>query len=299
MTEDKKLSYEEAIAQLEKILGELEKEDNTLEQSMENYKKGLELYKYCSEILKEAEGEVKVLLGNGKEALYEFDIILSNADVVFVVATLGHGTGTGGAPVIAEHAKNSGKLVIGVVTTPFSWERKRFVKNVQDGIDELLKHCDTVIVISNDDVQKTWIGRVTLTEAFRTVDRAIDQTVRAIVTSITNQGFIDLDLADIASIMKSRGIAVVGIGTAEGHNKAIEAATLAITSPIFKADITRVKNLLVNITGSSDMTLRECDDTINYLRSKATNGLSLMYSVTIDDSLVDKILLSVIAIGVE
>lgn len=230
------------------------------------------------------------------EALYEFDILLSDADVVFVVATLGHGTGTGGAPVIAEHAKKLGKLVIAVVTIPFSWEGKKHVNNVQYGIDELLKHCDTVIVISDDDVLKI-IGRVTLTEAFRSVNRIIDQTVRAIILSLTNKGLINLDLADIALIIKNQGKATFGFGESIGEEKAIEAANLAITSPIFKADITQVKNLLINIVGSSDMTLKDIDDTVTYIRNQATNCLNVMYSVLIDKNLDDKIQVALITTG--
>ncbi|MBT0653309.1 cell division protein FtsZ [Geomobilimonas luticola] len=223
---------------------------------------------------------------------------LKGADMIFIAAGMGGGTGTGAAPVIAEVAREVGALTVGVVTKPFSREGKQRLAKAEEGIRELKKHVDSLIVIPNDRLLGLAGKSMTILDAFKPSDDVLRQAVQGISDLITASGFINVDFADVKAIMSERGMAMMGIGVATGDNRAAEAATKAISSPLLEdIDISGAKGVLVNISGSSSMTMDDFDAVNRIIHEKVHEDANIIIGVVIDESLTDTIKVTAIATG--
>ncbi|QSV47145.1 cell division protein FtsZ [Geobacter benzoatilyticus] len=224
--------------------------------------------------------------------------ILKGADMIFIAAGMGGGTGTGAAPVIAEVAKEAGALTVGVVTKPFSREGKQRLSKADDGIRELKKHVDSLIVIPNDRLIGLAGKSMSILDAFKPSDDVLRQAVQGISDLITTSGFINVDFADVKAIMSERGMAMMGIGVAAGENRAVEAALKAISSPLLEdVDISGAKGVLVNISGSSSMTMDEFEAVNRTIHEKVHEDANIIIGVTIDEELADELKVTAIATG--
>ncbi len=224
---------------------------------------------------------------------------LKGADMVFVTAGKGGGTGTGAAPVIAELARELGALTVGVVTRPFSFEGKRRARQAEDGIRALSDKVDTLIIIPNDRLLQVVERRTSLIDAFRVADDVMRQGVQGITDLITVPGLINLDFADVRAVMKNAGSALMGIGVAGGENRAVEAARAAISSPLLEASIEGAKGILLNITGGSDLGLFEINEAAEIISSAADAECNIIFGAVIDGALGDEVRVTVIATGFE
>ena len=220
-----------------------------------------------------------------------------DADMVFITAGMGGGTGTGAAPIIADIAREAGILTVGVVTKPFSFEGKRRMQQAQRGIDELLGKVDSLLIIPNDRLKYATDQKVTFANAFEIADDVLHQAVSSISDLIKNTGFINLDFADVTTIMKDAGYAHMGVGRAAGKGKAEDAAKAAIASPLMETSINGAKGVLINITGSADMGLEEVEAAANLVQEAAHPDANIIFGATFDDSLEDEIRVIVIATG--
>jgi cell division protein FtsZ len=224
--------------------------------------------------------------------------VLSGADMVFVAAGLGGGTGTGAAPVIADVAKELGALTVGVVTKPFSREGKQRLAKAEHGVSELKKHVDSLIVIPNDRLLGLAGKSMSILDAFKPSDDVLRQAVQGISDLITTSGLINVDFADVKAIMSERGMAMMGIGIASGENRAVEAATKAISSPLLEdIDISGAKGVLVNISGSSSMTMDEFDAASRIIHEKVHEDANIIVGLVIDEHLDDMVKITAIATG--
>jgi cell division protein FtsZ len=239
----------------------------------------------------------------GREAVLdhvdEIEEILRGADMVFVTAGEGGGTGTGAAPIIAKIARELGALTIGVVTRPFSHEGKIRTKQAEEGINELRGHVDTLIVIPNDRLLAISDHSITLVEAFKSADQVLLSGVQGITEIITQPGLINLDFADVKSVMTDAGSALMGIGSARGENRALRAAELAISSPLLEASIDGAMGVLLSIAGGSDLGLFEINEACELVQAAAHPDANLIFGTTIDDALGDEVRITVIAAGFE
>jgi len=239
----------------------------------------------------------------GREAVLdhvdEIEEILRGADMVFVTAGEGGGTGTGAAPIIAKIARELGALTIGVVTKPFSHEGKIRTKQAEEGIEELRAHVDTLIVIPNDRLLAISDHSITLVEAFKSADQVLLSGVQGITEIITQPGLINLDFADVKSVMTDAGSALMGIGSARGENRALRAAELAISSPLLEASIDGAMGVLLSIAGGSDLGLFEINEACELVQAAAHQEANLIFGTTIDDALGDEVRITVIAAGFE
>jgi cell division protein FtsZ len=238
----------------------------------------------------------------GKEAAVEdrerLAEMLSGADMVFVAAGLGGGTGTGAAPVIADVAKELGALTVGVVTKPFTREGKQRLTKAEYGVAELKKHVDSLIVIPNDRLLGLAGKSMSILDAFKPSDDVLRQAVQGISDLITTSGLINVDFADVKAIMSERGMAMMGIGIASGDNRAVEAATKAISSPLLEdIDISGAKGVLVNISGSSNMTMDEFDAASRIIHEKVHEDANIIVGLVIDEDLNDFVKITAIATG--
>jgi cell division protein FtsZ len=222
---------------------------------------------------------------------------LKGADMVFVTAGKGGGTGTGAAPVIAEIAKELGALTVGVVTRPFSFEGKRRSQQAADGIEALADKVDTLIVIPNDRLLEVVERRTSVIEAFKVADDVLRQGVQGITDLITVPGLINLDFADVRTIMRDAGSALMGIGTARGENRAIEAARNAISSPLLEASVEGARGILLNITGGSDLGLFEINEAAEIINSAADKDCNIIFGAVVDPSFGDEVRVTVVATG--
>jgi len=224
--------------------------------------------------------------------------MLSGADMVFVAAGLGGGTGTGAAPVIADVAKKLGALTVGVVTKPFTREGKQRLSKAEQGVAELKKHVDSLIVIPNDRLLGLAGKSMSILNAFKPSDDVLRQAVQGISELITTSGLINVDFADVKAIMSERGMAMMGIGIASGENRAVEAANKAISSPLLEEiDISGAKGVLVNISGSSNMTMDEFDDASRIIHEKVHEDANIIVGLVIDEDLGDFVKITAIATG--
>ncbi len=224
--------------------------------------------------------------------------LLDGADMVFIAAGMGGGTGTGAAPVVAEVARELGALTVGVVTKPFTREGKLRMAKAEIGIRDLKKHVDSLIVIPNDRLLGIAKKNTSILDAFKPSDDVLRQAVQGISDLITTSGFINVDFADVKSIMGERGMAMMGIGLASGDNRAIEAATSAISSPLLEdIDISGAKGVLVNITGSSSMTLDDFDAVNRVIHDKVHDEANIIIGVVIDEEMGDNLKVTAIATG--
>lgn len=231
------------------------------------------------------------------ESIEEIKETLKGADMVFVTAGKGGGTGTGAAPVIAEIAKELGALTVGVVTRPFSFEGFRRTRQADDGIDKLKEKVDTLIVIPNDRLIEVAEKRTTMLDAFRHADDVLRQGVQGITDLITVPGLINLDFADIKTIMEDAGSALMGIGIGTGDNRAIDAARNAISSPLLEASIEGAKGVLLSVAGGTDLTLHELNDAADAIASSAHKEANIIFGAIIDESITDEVRVTVIATG--
>ncbi|GFE62357.1 cell division protein FtsZ [Geobacter sp. AOG2] len=224
--------------------------------------------------------------------------MLKGADMIFIAAGMGGGTGTGAAPVIAEAAKEAGALTVGIVTKPFSREGKQRMAKAEEGIRELKKHVDSLIIIPNDRLLNIAPRSLGILDAFKPSDDVLRQAVQGISDLITTSGFINVDFADVKSIMSERGMAMMGIGIASGENRAVEAAKCAISSPLLEdIDVSGAKGVLVNITGSASMTMDDFDAVNKTVHEKVHEDANIIIGVVIDESLGDEIKVTAIVTG--
>jgi len=224
---------------------------------------------------------------------------LQGADMVFITAGMGGGTGTGAAPIIAEIAKEMGILTVGVVTKPFTFEGKRRMTHAERGIDELRKRVDTLVTIPNDRLLEVVDKRTSIVEAFKIADDVLKQGVQGITDLIAIPGLVNLDFADVKTIMFERGLAHMGVGRASGDNRAVEAAKQAIHSPLLETTINGAKSVLLNITGGPSLGLLEINEAAEIVAREADEDANIIFGAVIDETIKDEIRITVIATGFE
>ncbi len=223
---------------------------------------------------------------------------LGQADMVFITCGLGGGTGTGSAPVVAEVSKESGALTIGVVTLPFSVEGLIRMENAEAGLKRLREICDTVIVIPNDKLLDV-VPNLSLNAAFRVADEVLLRSIKGITEMITKPGLVNLDFADLKTVMKRGGVAMIGLGEAEGENKAVNAVVEALNSPLLEVDITEASGALVNVTGGEDMTISEAERVVEEIYSRVDPNARIIWGTTVDPSLKKSIRAMLVITGVK
>ena len=227
----------------------------------------------------------------------EIEEVLRGADMVFITAGEGGGTGTGGAPIVAKVAKDLGALTVGVVTKPFTFEGRRRSAQADEGIENLRTEVDTLIVIPNDRLLAISDRSISALEAFRTADQVLLSGVQGITDLITTPGLINLDFADVKSVMAGAGSALMGIGSARGEARSIRAAELAISSPLLEASIDGAHGVLLSIAGGSDLGLFEISEAAELVAKSAHPDANIIYGTVIDDALGDEVRVTVIAAG--
>ncbi len=239
----------------------------------------------------------------GKKAAFESEAeiegLLSGADMVFITAGMGGGTGTGSAPVIAEVAKRLGILTVGVVTEPFKFEGKRRMSAAKDGLEELKKHVDTLVMVPNDKLLEVADSSTSMVNAFKLADNVLLQGVQGISDLITIPGLVNLDFADVSTVMREQGIAHMGVGVAEGENKAVKAVNKAIESPLLSTSIQGARGVLLNITGNAEMNLFEINEAAEIITEKADPEANIIFGSVIDENMGDRIKVTIIATGFE
>ena len=279
--------------------------------------KGVEFYVCNTDLqsLNESKCPNKILLGKEstkglgaggmpevgtKAALESEDEIrkaMTGADMVYIACGEGGGTGTGAAPVFAKIAKELGALTVAVVTTPFEFEGRRRNDQATIGLEQLRKYTDSVIIVSNSKVLQV-IGKIPISDAFKEADNILRQGVQTITDLIAVPAFINLDFADVKNVMSNKGAALIGIGMAQGENKAKEAAARAIKSPLLDAHIKGAKSAIINVTGAN-ISIYDSNVAVEYIREAAGNDIDIIFGVAINESLGDSIIVTVIATGFE
>lgn len=234
-----------------------------------------------------------------EESRDELREALKGADMVFVTAGKGGGTGTGAAPVIAELARELGALTVGVVTKPFTFEGRKRASQAEQGIEALSRKVDTLIIIPNDRLLQVVERRTSIIEAFKVADDVLRQGVQGITDLITVPGLINLDFADVRTIMRNAGSALMGIGVASGENRGVEAAKAAISSPLLESSIEGATGILLNITGGKDMGLFEVNEAAEVISGAADGEANVIFGAVIDEGLGDQMRVTVIATGFE
>ncbi len=232
-----------------------------------------------------------------EESRSEIEKILEDADMVFVTAGMGGGTGTGAAPVVAGIAKEKGILTVGIVTKPFSFEMKHRMAQAEEGIAALRECVDTIIVIPNEKLLQLCSAKTTIKEAFKMADETLRQGVSGISELINMPGEVNADFADVTRIMKDAGYAHMGIGRAGGDNRAEEAARMAIASPLLETSIDGATGILINVTGGAELTLLEVTAAANLIHNCADANAEVIFGMAIDESMGDEISITVIATG--
>ncbi len=234
-----------------------------------------------------------------EEHIDEIRESLNGSDMVFITAGKGGGTGTGAAPVVAEVAKSSGALTIGVVTRPFSFEGSRRSVQAEEGIQRLKEKVDTLIVIPNDRLIAIADEKTSMLNAFRMADEVLMQGVGGITSLITTPGLINTDFADVRTVLTEAGSALMGMGSASGEGRAVAAARSAISSPLLESSIDRSQGLLLNISGATNLGLMEVNEAAEVVRSVAHQDANIIFGTVIDDALGDEVRVTVIAAGFE
>ncbi len=237
---------------------------------------------------------------NGRKAAVESEAdirsAIEGADMVFLTAGLGGGTGTGASPLFAKIAKELGCLTVGIVTKPFSFEGRKRLVQAEQGLEQLKEYVDSLIIVSNNKVLEI-IGHIPFEDAFKEADNILRQGVQTITDLIAVPAMINLDFADIKSVMEGQGSALIGIGMASGENKAKDAATKAIQSPLLEAQITGAKSAIVNVTGGASMSAYDAQEAVELIRSAAGNDIDIIFGVAINDKIGESIIVTVIATG--
>jgi cell division protein FtsZ len=232
-----------------------------------------------------------------QESRDELKDALKGADMVFITAGEGGGTGTGGAPIVAELGQEIGALTVGVVTRPFAFEGRKRSDQAERGIDELRERVDTLIVIENDRLLQVVEKRTSIVEAFQMADDILRQGVQGITDLITVPGLVNLDFADVRTIMRDAGSALMGIGSASGENRAAEAARTAVSSPLLEASVEGATGILLNVTGGSEIGLFEVNEAAEVVTSAADQNANVIFGAVINDALGDEVRVTVIATG--
>ncbi len=233
------------------------------------------------------------------ESKKEIEETLKGADMVFVTCGMGGGTGTGAAPVIAEISQDLGALTVGIVTKPFSFEGRKRSENATNGIEELRKHVDTLIVIPNDRLREIIDKSTPMLDAFKEVDNILRRGVQSISDLIAVAGLVNLDFADVKTVMKDRGNAIIGIGIGVGENRALEAARQAVSSPLLETSMEGATDAIINITGGNSLTLFEAEDAAQVVREAANTEINTIFGAVINENLTDEVIVTVIATGFE
>lgn len=231
------------------------------------------------------------------ESKEEIEEALAGADMVFVTCGMGGGTGTGAAPVVASIAQELGALTIGIVTKPFSFEGKKRMEQALSGLEELKKNVDTLIVIPNDRLREITDKSTPLLDSFKEVDNVLRRGVQSISDLIAVAGLINLDFADVKTVMEKRGNALIGIGIGTGEGRAAEAAKQAVTSPLLETSIDGATDAIINVTGGSSLTLFEVEEATEIIRESANTDINTIFGAVINENLNDEIIVTVIATG--
>ena len=233
------------------------------------------------------------------ESKAEIEAALEGADMVFITCGLGGGTGTGAAPVVADIAQQLGALTVGIVTKPFSFEGKKRMSNAMDGLEELKKHVDTLIVIPNDRLREIIDKSTPLLDSFKEVDNVLRRGVQSISDLIAVAGLINLDFADVKTVMQKRGRALIGIGIGVGEARATEAARQAVSSPLLETSISGATNAIINVTGGKNLALFEVEEAVEVIRAASGTDINTIFGAVINENLNDEIIVTVIATGFE
>jgi cell division protein FtsZ len=244
-----------------------------------------------------AGADPEIGLAAAQESRDDLKEALKGADMVFVTAGEGGGTGTGGAPIVAELGQEIGALTVGVVTRPFAFEGRKRADQAERGIDELRDRVDTLIVIENDRLLQVVERQTSVVEAFGMADDILRQGVQGITDLITEPGLVNLDFADVRTIMRDAGSALMGIGSASGENRAAEAARTAVSSPLLEASIEGATGILLNVTGGSDIGLFEVNEAAEVVTGASDQNANVIFGAVIDDSVGDEVRVTVIATG--
>ncbi len=231
------------------------------------------------------------------ESKKEIEEAVKGADMVFVACGLGGGTGTGSAPIIAEIAQESGALTVGIVTKPFRFEGKRRMEQALVGLEELKKHVDTLIIIPNDRLREIIDKTTTFKDAFKEVDNVLHRGVQSISDLIAVTGIVNLDFADIKTVMEKSGTALIGIGMGIGDNRAVEAARQAVSSALLETTIDGATDAIINITGGDTLTLFEIEDAVETVREAANSDINIIFGAIPNSNLTDEVIVTVIATG--
>ena len=288
--------------------------NNAVNRMIESGVKGVEFIVANTDrqVLNSSKADVKLQLGKsglgagadpevGRKAAEdskdEITNVLKGADMVFVTCGMGGGTGTGAAPVIAEIAQSLGALTVGIVTKPFAWEGKPRSRHAEEGLEKLKDHVDTLIIIPNDRLREIIDKSTPMTEAFKEVDNVLRLGVQSISDLIAVTGLINLDFADVKTVMSNKGDALIGIGVATGENRAIEAAKQSVSSPLLETDIRGATDAIINITGGNNLSLFEVEDAVEVVREAAGTDINTIFGAVINESLGDDIIVTVIATG--
>jgi len=234
---------------------------------------------------------------SAKDSVSDINEVVFGADVVFVTAGMGGGTGTGSAPIVANCAKKAGALTVGVVTTPFAFEGKKRMINALEGINNFSREVDTLIVVPNQNLISMLDPDISMEDAFKESDNILLKAIAAISDLVTTPGQINIDFADIKRVMKNAGAAFMGIGYADGENRAELAGNKAITSPILDIDLNGATGVLISIAGSSNIKLSEVNHIASLVSDKAHEDANIIFGTTLDESLGDGILVTVVATG--
>lgn len=290
---------------------------NAINRMVESGVKGVEFIVANTDlqVLNNSKADVKIQIGAnltdglgagakpeiGKEAAVEskkeIEDALTGADMVFITCGMGGGTGTGAAPIVAEISQALGALTVAIVTKPFSFEGRRRMENALKGIEELRKHVDTLIVIPNDKLREIIDKSTPMLEAFKEVDNVLRRGVQSISDLIAVVGLVNLDFADIKSIMKDSGNAVIGIGIGMGEDRAIEAAKEAVASPLLENNIDGATDAIINITGGVNLTLFEAEQAAEVVRAASKTDIDTIFGAVINENLTDEVIVTVIATG--
>ena len=290
---------------------------NAINRMVESGVKGVEFIAANTDlqVLNSSKADVKIQIGAtltdglgagarpeiGKEAALEskkeIEDALAGADMEFVTCGMGGGTGTGAAPIVAEIAQGLGALTVAIVTKPFSFEGKRRMENALNGIEELKKHVDTLIVIPNDRLREIIDKTTPMLEAFKEVDNVLRRGVQSISDLIAVVGLVNLDFADVKAVMEKSGHAIIGIGIGMGEDRAIEAAKQAVSSPLLETSIDGATDAIINITGGVDLTLFEAEQAAEVVRSAANTDINTIFGSVINENLSEEVIVTVIATG--
>ena len=231
------------------------------------------------------------------ESKKELEEALKGADMIFVTCGMGGGTGTGAAPIVAQIAQEQGALTVGIVTKPFSFEGRKRMEQAIQGLEELKKNVDTLIVIPNDRLREIIDKQTPLVESFKEVDNVLRRGVQSISDLIAVAGLINLDFADVKSVMEKRGSALIGIGIGVGENRAQEAARQAVSSPLLETSISGATDAIINVTGGNNLTLFEVEEANEIIRASANTDMNTIFGAVINENLNDEIIVTVIATG--